>query len=768
MMKKKLKTIGHALCLTAGIAAVGLFYACSEEVQNLLTGNGTEVQVNVSFADADETMTRAADGLNSTSGFSLLTSTNSSSKVRVMVDQNDGSYTPFDYNITAATTLGIATAPTFNSGVSSVNVYGWYPNVSLTDFSVAADQTGNGGYCLSDLMAALGTTCTRNIETGAITSPANLSFTHLMAKVKVSLTLASGVTVKSVKFKNMLPQVDVTPTKTSNAVTAYGVSAAEGSATDITLLTGGSLTSASAAADKLLCGVFPEQPKNGAFLEIKASYNEGADQTITYSFSSAKTFVKGNVYVMNISLDGTNVTTGTVDITDWNTAAGTVNIGSGGGDAPTLSPSSLTLTYGGSTGSITPTFAGATTFSGISSDAGVATVSGTSTLTVTPVAAGTCTIQVFPTDATTGFSSAACTVTVNKAAQTVGLSATALTVGGVGNTGTFTVTRSGDGTITAESSNTSIATTSVNQGTGVVTVTNVAEGSATITVTVAEGTNHLAYTAADKTVAVTCNAINMVNNPLWRVAQYNMLANNSMATSHSIYSSGTTGTQVWNFNDAKGIGLSGYHQPTMKEQASIFPMDKTTGSGTNVWALSETLASPKAFSEITCTVNGADVAASTSYIGKNASKDYYAVRFIGTNYASAWHYKWVTSPCAGLLIESYLISSSLSASEAQALLATLASSTIFTGAANAAAANQTPASTTVTTNGFVQRFLPACGYKDGSSGTADSSVGTRGSYWSSTADSSNGFRWNFGSDGYLDEYSYSQSYGYSVRLFRDN
>ena len=413
MMKKKLKTIGHALCLTAGIAAVGLFYACSEEVQNLLTGNGTEVQVNVSFADADETMTRAADGLNSTSGFSLLTSTNSNSKVRVMVDQNDGSYTPFDYNITAATTLGIATAPTFNSGVSSVNVYGWYPNESLTDFSVAADQTGNGGYCLSDLMAALGTTCTRNIETGAITSAANLSFTHLMAKVKVSLTLASGVTVKSVKFKSMLPQVDVTPTKTSNAVTAYNVSTDEGDVTDITLLTGGSLTSASAAADKLLCGVFPEQQKNGAFLEITASYNAGADQTITYSFSSAKTFEKGNVYVMNISLDGTNVTTGTVDITDWNTAAGTVNIGSGGGDAPTLSPSSLTLTFGDAASSITASAVG-TAWSALSENTSVATVSGTGPISVTPVAVGSTTVHVWPTAGVSGgFSTASCPVTVN-------------------------------------------------------------------------------------------------------------------------------------------------------------------------------------------------------------------------------------------------------------------------------------------------------------------------------------------------------------------
>lgn len=95
------------------------------------------------------------------------------------------------------------------------------------------------------------------------------------------------------------------------------------------------------------------------------------------------------------------------------------------------------------------------------------------------------------------------TVAVNKAAQTPSLSTTSLTVGGIGNTGTFTVTRSGNGNITAVSSNTSKATTSVNQETGVVTVTNVAIGSATITVTVAEGDNYLAYTASDKQVAVT-------------------------------------------------------------------------------------------------------------------------------------------------------------------------------------------------------------------------------------------------------------------------
>ena len=64
---------------------------------------------------------------------------------------------------------------------------------------------------------------------------------------------------------------------------------------------------------------------------------------------------------------------------------------------------------------------------------------------------------------------------------------------------TITVTRSGDGTISAVSSNTAAATVSVSGNT--VTVTGKANGSATIAISVAAGTN---YTApASKTCAVT-------------------------------------------------------------------------------------------------------------------------------------------------------------------------------------------------------------------------------------------------------------------------
>ena len=415
MDKKNKKHILRWLAASMCAFTVTSLTGCAEEVSNLFGGNRGEVEVTASFNEPGKAVTRAHDGLNGTSGFTLTTEAESQSKVRVMVDQNDGTYSEYDYDITGATTINRDSKPTFPSGESSVNVYGWYPAKSLENFTVAADQKGNTGYCLSDLMFANGTTCVRNLSTGAITSAANLEFSHVMAKVKVNLTLANLVTVKSATFKTMKTKVSVSETKTGNAVTGYTATTDGVSTSDITLLTGGSLTNASDAADLKLCGVFPDQEKNGEFLVIVANYNSGSDQTITYSFDAAKHFVKGNEYTMNISLDGTDVTTTTVNITDWNIESGTVNIGGGGGggDAPTLSPTSLTLTYGDAASSITASAVG-TAWTALSANTSVATVSGTGPISVTPAGVGSTTVHVWPTAGVSGgFSTASCAVTVN-------------------------------------------------------------------------------------------------------------------------------------------------------------------------------------------------------------------------------------------------------------------------------------------------------------------------------------------------------------------
>lgn len=87
---------------------------------------------------------------------------------------------------------------------------------------------------------------------------------------------------------------------------------------------------------------------------------------------------------------------------------------------------------------------------------------------------------------------------IGKANGSVSLNPTSMTLDMNTKTKTIAVTRAGDGAITAKSGNTAAASVSVS-GTNV-SVTGVANGSATITVSVAEGTNHK---AASATCAVT-------------------------------------------------------------------------------------------------------------------------------------------------------------------------------------------------------------------------------------------------------------------------
>lgn len=286
------------------------------------------------------------------------------------------------------------------------------------------------------------------------------------------------------------------------------------------------------------------------------------------------------------------------------------------------------------------------------------------------------------------------------------------------------------------------------------------------------------YTKASATLAAgtyyqsSITLSNIKFNPLWWMAQYNMAeGGSSFVTSHS-----TESQYCFDFTDACAEAVANYHLPTCAELTSILPCNKAPLTSDNIFKLTETLNNPKEFSEITCTVGGSSVSANTSVIGKNADADYYAVRFIGTQYASAWHYKWITSPCTGLLIESYLIPGGCAdIAAAKMILAGLASSTIFTGSANSSSANQTPETTAVTANAFVQRFLPACGaiYGSGGSGIASSGIGIVGNYSSATEGYDSTTNWNcyFNKNGdnyYFRGLSVERSYGNSVRLFRDN
>ena len=140
-------------------------------------------------------------------------------------------------------------------------------------------------------------------------------------------------------------------------------------------------------------------------------------------------------------------------------------------------------------------------------DATKMTVSGTTTA----VNADTYTAKFTPKtgyaweDGTTGAKSV--TWKIGKAAGSLFVTPTEMTIALNDTTGTITVTRAGDGAITATSDKASVATVEVNGNK--ITVTKKDAGTANITVKVAEGTNHKA--PAGKTVVVTCKTTPELN-----------------------------------------------------------------------------------------------------------------------------------------------------------------------------------------------------------------------------------------------------------------
>ncbi len=398
---------------------------CSEELSQMFSET-TRVEVVPSFVPMEGVSTRAADGLDvSSTGFSCVyaaaagAAASPNSKAKIMIDDGASSYTAYTYRVTGSSALTVeGVAPTFPPAVNEVHVYGWYPYTASSSFTIQSNQSSTRDYCLSDLMLANSASCTRD---GNSVTPAALAFRHVMSKVKLVLTPGTGVTITDVALKNVKPTVAID----ASSVSALTLGAVSGSAGDVTLLSSGSITSASAAAAKTLTGVFPAQTISGSFITVTAEIG-GTPSTITYSFDAgSKTFASGKEYTANIAVDATQTGSPTMSLDAWAGSEGTVNIGAGG--PVTLSSYTLDLTYGGSNGTITAS-AGGSSYSAASVDPSVATVSVSgSTITVTPVSAGSTQVIVVGTQGGV-INSSICTVTV-VANPDPGISLASATVG---------------------------------------------------------------------------------------------------------------------------------------------------------------------------------------------------------------------------------------------------------------------------------------------------------------------------------------------------
>ena len=193
---------------------------------------------------------------------------------------------------------------------------------------------------------------------------------------------------------------------------------------------------------------------------------------------------KSGSYTVKASLSGSESNTATVNVTtSGESYAATVKF-----SISTVPSQSTSLTYTGSAQS--PSWnnydSNALTLGGTTSG----TNAGTYSATFTPKSGfqwsdGTTTAKTV-------------NWTIGKAAGSLSLNKTSMALNGTTPTGTITVTRAGDGVVSAQSSNTALATVSVSEN--IVTVTALAEGDVTITVSVAAGTNHNA--PANKTCSV--------------------------------------------------------------------------------------------------------------------------------------------------------------------------------------------------------------------------------------------------------------------------
>lgn len=258
-----------------------------------------------------------------------------------------------------------------------------------------------------------------------------------------------------------------------------------------------------------------------AGMVVTATYSDGATANVTGYTTSPSTMSKVGEQTVTVSYTERGVTkTTTLSVTVERKSIDTVPSQSG------------TLTYTGSTQSpIWSNYnAEQLTIGGVTSG----TDAGSYNATFTPNA------NYRWSDGSTTAKSVSWTI--GKAAGSLSISPTSLTLNTSNPTGKITVTRAGNGTITAESSNTGIVTVSVSGNEVTVNNVNQTSGSATVTIKVSAGTNHTA--PGNKTCEITAAFVSSVLN------------DNDWATIRQVSDNGQ-GANYWSIGDRKAETLNG-------------------------------------------------------------------------------------------------------------------------------------------------------------------------------------------------------------------
>lgn len=186
----------------------------------------------------------------------------------------------------------------------TVDIMALYPPTKATNtttsFAVEADQTAEANYMLSDLMWA---GITNQLKT---TSDINLQFSHLMAKMSVTVTGKEGLLIKKVSLINAIRTVPVTLSASGYTVGDVGTESDDTKKTIVLASTTGT------DLDNQLSGsvLLPPQTIGGNFIEVETNYG-----TAYYSAFN-KEFKEGEAYSTDIVVKRQDIGY-TTTITNW-------------------------------------------------------------------------------------------------------------------------------------------------------------------------------------------------------------------------------------------------------------------------------------------------------------------------------------------------------------------------------------------------------------------------------------------------------------------